>query len=176
MERIRFFLKPIAITAIWLWLFTAVGGAAPEEVAPSGGYLAGYETVDPRPTAVSWWSTLAYLFSLLLVFAIVVILAYFATRFVGGHFSVGTGDGGRILEQLPLSPKHSVCVVDLAGRVLVVGVAEHNVTLLTEINDKDEIERLRRQSAARSADGSSFNRQLGALTGVMQKIPPIFRK
>ena len=30
----------------------------------AGGYLEGYEDVDPRPTAVSWWSTLAYMLSL----------------------------------------------------------------------------------------------------------------
>jgi flagellar protein FliO/FliZ len=38
-------------------------------LAAEGGYLSGYTEPDPRPTGVSWWSTLAYLLSLLAVFA-----------------------------------------------------------------------------------------------------------
>lgn len=174
----KFWFAPglVLVLGFWLGLASDVAWAAPEEAASAGGYLSGYTVADPRPTAVSWWSTLAYLFSLFLVFAVVVVMAYFATRFVSGHFTLGNADGGKILDQLALSPKHSVCVVDMAGRVLVVGIADHNVSLLTEITDEAEIDRLRRQSLTRPLDGSAFNRQLGALTGLMQKIPPIFRK
>lgn len=54
------------------------------EEAAKGGYLSGYENTDPRPSPVSWWSTIAYLVSLFAVFAFVVGLAYFAARFLGG--------------------------------------------------------------------------------------------
>ncbi len=47
-----------------------------------GGYLSGYEEVEPKPTAVSWWSTLAYLLSLVAVFAVVVVMAYFTAKFI----------------------------------------------------------------------------------------------
>ena len=38
------------------------------DAASSSGYLSGYENPDPRPSPVSWWSTLAYLLSLLVIF------------------------------------------------------------------------------------------------------------
>ena len=56
-EKIKFYL-PAALVLFSLIYF---GDSAAEA---AGGYLEGYEEVDPRPTGVSWWSTLAYLVSL----------------------------------------------------------------------------------------------------------------
>ena len=101
--------------------------------AEAVGYLSGYEEVQPQPTAVSWWSTLAYLLSLVAVFAVVVVMAYFTAKFIGSRFNarMATG-GGRILENLPLAPNRSVCIVEIAGRVFLLGVGE-NVSLLATI-------------------------------------------
>ena len=80
---------------------------------PAGGYLSGYSEVDPRPSASSWWATLAYLLSLFAVFAFVVLLAYLASRFLSGRFAAtGSGQNGQILSHLPLGPNRSVCVVE----------------------------------------------------------------
>lgn len=158
-----FFFVLIFSTAVW---------AAPE----SGGYLAGYENADPQPTSFSWWSTVAYLVSLLAIFVFVAVMAYVAARFLGGRFSqeLGAG-GGRILSHLALGPKMSVCVVEMAGRVFMLGVTEHNISLLAEIDDAEEIERLNRQKLAGGFDSAMFSQQFGALSGLVQKIPPLFR-
>ena len=55
-DNIKLYL-PIALVLCCLIYF---GGS---EAEAAGGYLEGYEEVDPRPTGVSWWSTLAYLLS-----------------------------------------------------------------------------------------------------------------
>ena len=166
-----------------LLLLPAIGLAAPdmgqaaEEAASSGGYLAGYEDVDPRPTTVSWWSTLAYLVSLFAVFGFVVVMAYFAARFLGGKFAQHiTGNGGRILEHLPLGPNRSVCAVEIADRVFLLGVTEHSITLLSEITDPEEVERLHRDNMVRPLDTVMFSREFGMLSDLAQKIPPILRK
>ena len=59
--------------AICFFVLPTVGLAA--DGGSSSGYLAGYENADPKPTAVSWWSTLAYLLSLLVIFAFVLAKA-----------------------------------------------------------------------------------------------------
>lgn len=152
-------------------------GQAAEEAASSGGYLAGYENADPRPTAVSWWSTLAYLVSLLAIFGFVVVMAYFAARFLGGKFAQHmTGSGGRILEHLPLGPNRSVCVVEMANRVFLLGVTEHSITLLSEITDPEEVERLHQSSMVRPLNTAMFSQEFGMLADLAQKIPPILRK
>ena len=81
-EKIKFYI-PIAFVLFCLIYFS---GSVAEAAR---GYLEGYEEVDPQPTGVSWWSTLAYLFSLFAVFAVVLVMAYFAARFIG-KFTVRT--------------------------------------------------------------------------------------
>ena len=145
------------------------------DAASSSGYLSGYENPDPRPSPVSWWSTLAYLLSLLVIFGFVVVMAYFVARFVGGHFGKSVSrHGGRLLVSLPLGPKSSAAVVEIAGRTFLLGVTEQNVSLLAEITDREEIEALERTSAALPErwEGSLFSSQLGALSDFVSR----FRK
>ena len=70
----------------------------------------------------------------------------------------------------------SVCLVEMADRVFLLGVTEHNITLLSEITDEEEIERLRRQSLTHAVDMGMFSQQFGALSEFVQKVPPLFRK
>ena len=138
------------------------------------GYLAGYEEADPRPSAVSWWSTVAYVVSLFAVFAFVVILAYFAARAFGKNSMQRlAARGGQIYLQLSLGPNRSLCVVELFGRVFVLGVTDANIHLITEIDDSETLEEIR---AAGPAEGGVFQEQFGSLSDFVQKIPPLFRK
>ena len=157
----------------WLLLFLCMGdvSAAGET---GGGYLAGYEEADPRPSAVSWWSTVAYVVSLFAVFAFVVILAYFAARTFGKNSMQRlAARGGQIYLQLPLGPNRSVCVVELFGRVFVLGVTDANIHLITEIDDPETVDEIR---SSAPAGGGVFQEQFGSLSDFVQKIPPLFRK
>ncbi len=174
MERKRIFLTCFVGILI---LFVMADPALAADEAAKGGYLAGYENSDPRPTSISWWSTIAYLVSLFAIFVFVVGLAYFAARFLGGKFAQQKlGYGGRILSHLPLGPNRSVCVIEMSGRVFMLGVTEHSITLLTEINDPDEIDRLHREDLAFGKMPDMFSQQFGTLAGLVQKVPPLFRK
>ena len=159
-------------------LFVAVDPvSAAEQTAVGGGYLAGYENTDPQPTAISWWSTAAYLVSLFAIFAFVVGMAYFAARYLGGHFAQQrTGAGGQILAHLPLGPNRSVCVVQMAGKCFLLGVTEQNITLLSELDDQEMIARLQREQEEHPISGDMFSKQFGALGDLVQKIPPRIRQ
>lgn len=166
-EKLKFYI-PVAFVLFCLIYFCGSVAAAP------GGYLEGYEEADPRPTGVSWWSTLAYLFSLFAVFGVVLVMAYFAARFIGGRFNAArmSASGGRVLENLPLGPNRSVCTVEIAGRVFLLGVTDHNINLLGEITDKNLIEHLHTQSVA---TGDMFSQEFGTLSNLVRKIP-LFKK
>ena len=156
-----------------LLLFACMGdvSAAGET---GGGYLAGYEEADPRPSAVSWWSTVAYVVSLFAVFAFVVILAYLVARAFGkSSMRTLAARGGQVYLQLPLGPNRSVCVVELFGRVFVLGVTDANIRLITEIDDPETLEEIR---SAAPMEGGVFSEQFGSLSDFVQKIPPLFRK
>jgi len=174
MER-KYILLTCAV-GILVTLFLMDPALAAEEAA-KGGYLSGYENTDPKPSSISWWSTIAYLVSLFAIFIFVVGLAYFAARFLGGHFAQQKmGYGGKILSHLPLGPNRSVCIMEMAGRVFMLGVTEHSITLLTEITDMDEIDRLHREEQKGLKVPEMFSQQFGALSEFVQKVPPIFRK
>jgi flagellar protein FliO/FliZ len=166
-DKIKLYL-PIALV---LFCLIYLGGSTAEA---AGGYLEDYEEVDPRPTAVSWWSTLAYLVSLFAVFAVVLVMAYFAARLIGGKFNAArmSASGGRVLENLPLGPNRSVCTVEMGGRVFLLGVTDHNINLLGEITDKNLIEHLHTQAVA---TGDMFSQEFGTLSDLVRKIP-LFKK
>ncbi|MDY4696596.1 FliO/MopB family protein [Selenomonas montiformis] len=167
----------LTVVAGGLLLLLMVDPALAADTAASGGYLAGYENADPRPSSISWWSTIAYLVSLFAIFAFVVGLAYFAARFLGGHFArQKMGYGGAILSHLPLGPNRSVCAVEMAGRVFLLGVTEHSITLLSEITDPEEIDRLRREGRSGPPVPEMFSQQFGTLSELVRKVPPLFRK
>lgn len=137
--------------------------------AQAAGYLSGYEEVEPMTTGVSWWSTLAYVISLIAVFAIVLVMAYVFARLVGGKINARmSGQTGKVLENLPLGPNRSVCIVEMAGRVFLLGITDSSINLLTEITDEEEIERLRTE--ARSLSEDVFRQEFGALSSIMDRI------
>lgn len=166
----------IAGLAILLWsAMPSLSLAADASGAGSGGYLAGYENTDPKPSQMSWWSTLAYLISLFAVFAFVIVMAYFASKFLSGKFGKSMNNGGgTILEHLPLGPNRSVCVVELAGHVLMLGVTEHQITLLGEISDEGEIEILHRKAVA-GQPFDDFTNQMGLIGQFAKRVPSLFK-
>mgnify|MGYP002754392498 FL=1 len=167
----RIFSLSLLFGCILVVLCTGDASAAGET---GGGYLAGYEEADPRPSAVSWWSTVAYVVSLFAVFAFVVILAYFVARTFGkSSMRTLAARGGQVYLQLPLGPNRSVCVVELFGRVFVLGVTDANIRLITEIDDPETVEEIR---TAAPTEGGVFHDQFGSLSDFVQKIPPLFRK
>ena len=54
-------------------------------------------------------------------------------------------------------------------------MTEHSITLLTEITDSEEIERLHRNSLAVSGDMNIFSSQMGTLEQLAKRIPTLFR-
>ena len=167
----RIFSLSLLLGCILVVLCTGDASAAGET---GGGYLAGYEEADPRPSAVSWWSTVAYVVSLFAVFAFVVILAYFVARTFGkSSMRTLAARGGQVYLQLPLGPNRSVCVVELFGRIFVLGVTDTNIRLITEIDDPETVEEIRSMAPA---EGGVFQEQFGSLSDFVQKIPPLFRK
>ncbi len=65
-----------------------------------------------------------------LVGGFVIFKRYGAQRLKAG----GGRQGLRLVDRLALGPKHAVCLINVAGRYLVVGVAEREMNLLTELD------------------------------------------
>jgi flagellar biosynthetic protein FliO len=147
----------------------------PVLAAGQGGDYLTYQ--EPQPAGSSWLSTIAYLITLLVTFAVVIGLAYFASRFLGqkiGRYN-GTGDN-RVLVSLPLGQNCGVFVVEVAGKFLILGVTDHNVSFLQEIIDPATIEKLKNTAAPVPASqfDTVFKRQLASLQQMSHKFPGVF--
>lgn len=162
----------IVLITIVLLLLTGQVLAAAE----TGEYL---KYQEPQPTASSWLATSSYIISLLLTFLVVLGLAYYTSKFLAHRMTRAGGFGGKVYSTLSLGPNRAVYVVEIAGKFMILGVTEHNITLLNEITSLTEIEQLKAlQPAANSIPpeqfGSIFCRQIVSLKQMQNKFPLVF--
>ena len=72
-----------------------------------------------------------------------IIVALGLSWFIQKKSGFGSNDFGKTLGIIPLDGKHYLYIVDVMGRMLVLGVTDSNINLLTEITDKDTIDAFR---------------------------------
>lgn len=123
----------------------AAAGNAGVDTEKAEGIPAGnYTDEDFRPQVEE--ESAAWMFiKMLLVLGIFAGGFYYFYRFVtrraGG--SVFGGEAIKVLSAVPLGQNKFLQVVDLAGKVLVIGVSDSAISLITEITEKDQIDRIR---------------------------------
>ncbi|WP_378951845.1 flagellar biosynthetic protein FliO [Pelosinus sp. sgz500959] len=142
---------------------------------PTGEYL---QYQESKPGAYSsGLSTLAYVFSLLVTFAIVIGLAYFASRFLGEKMGSKLAMGNqKIIATLPMGANRAIYVVEIAGKFLIVGVTDHSINVLQEITDPVEIEKMQAEKvlSPEIPFDKVFQRQLASLQRLSPKFPNVF--
>lgn len=70
---------------------------------------------------------------------------YYFYRFITKKSGIGLfgGEAIKVLSVVPLGQNKFLQVVDLAGKILVVGVSDSAISLISEITEKDQIDRIR---------------------------------
>lgn len=167
--------KSILIGLLLIAAFASLLHITPVLAAGQSGEYLNYQ--EPKPAGTSWLSTIAYLFTLLVTFAVVIGLAYFTSRFLGNRVGRLTASSdNRVIVTLPLGPNRSVQVVEIGGKMLVLGVTDHNITLLQEITDSDQIEKLRTTQAVvpNNQFDVVFQKHLASLQQMSHKFPGVF--
>jgi flagellar protein FliO/FliZ len=81
------------------------------------------------------------LLALALVLALMGGLWWLARRFLP-HQAGGPSGGMRVLGRLPLGPRKGLVLVEVAGRVLVLGMSEQGLNLLATLDDPKDIQGL----------------------------------
>lgn len=73
----------------------------------------------------------------LLVLAAVCVAAFVIVRWVGRWMTTGRARGAHLLDvvaRLPLEPRRSLYVVEVAGKTLLVGTSEMGLSVLSELD------------------------------------------
>ncbi len=117
------------------------------------GKKAEEKPADLPETKAGFLGTAAELFFyLILIVALVVGLLIFLKKIIPGGHRIFDSPGIEIIGKSNLTPKQAIYLARLGRRVLVLGVAEDSVSLLTEIRDADEISDLRAISVQGKSD------------------------
>lgn len=133
---------------------------------------------EPEPPATSVFTTVVYVFFLIIVFLIVLGLAYFASRILGQRLGRGGPDaGGKIFATIPLGPKNSIHVIEVAGKVLIIGATEQNISFLQEVTDVEEIAKLQKAQIEQNQPlnfSQIFQSQMFSLNEMSNKFSTVF--
>lgn len=148
--------------------------ATPDQASAGGDFL-DYKSPKFEEQSVGWLTIKAIFVVLLLGGG-----CYFLFRFVtkkSGLQRFG-GEALRSVAVIPIGQSKYIQVVELAGRLLVLGVTDHAINNLLEITDRDEIERIKLLSSRSTPvmEGGFqeyFKNQLAAL---FQKGKPVGKK
>jgi flagellar protein FliO/FliZ len=116
-------------------------------------------------------SILKMLSALALVLGLMVVAMYFLKKFMnrtGG--GIETDEFVKIISTRYLGPKNSIVILDVLGHVIVVGISSQQISMLTEIDDRESLDRLktmrgrRMQSPALMDQLTLYKRKLKALS------------
>lgn len=114
------------------------------ERAPGEGF--GEEDFRPKveDESMGW-----LMFRMIFVLGLLAAGFYMFVRFIQQKSGIQISGQNviQVLSVSPLGPGKTLHVVDMAGKVFLLGVSENNINLLTEIKDKDEIDRIRLMSS-----------------------------
>ena len=152
-------------------------GRAQEKGETEGIPTKEYKDDDFKPS-VEEESFLWMFIKLILVLGLFAGGFYYFYRFVTKKTGVSIfgGDAIRVLSVVPLGQNKYLNIVDLAGKVVVIGVSDNNINLITEITEKDQIDRIRilsNRTPPAQRGGGGFHdyiiRQIGKIFGRMQE-------
>ena len=91
-----------------------------------------------------FWSFVKMLTTLAIVIAIMIgVMVLLKKYFYRSPASVGGNAMIHPLCSYPLGPKNSILLVEILGQVLLLGVSDHQMSLLTTITDPGSLERLK---------------------------------
>jgi flagellar biogenesis protein FliO len=171
------FQKIISFIFICLFLVCCAGGAVAQEEDPalSSEYLTdALKAEQSGGTKISdiklpniFEVIIRFLFALLILIGCIFIVSFFYSRFFNARFSLKQNTLINVIEHRFLDAKRAVYLIDVAGKMLVVGSSTEGMNLLSEITDKEQIETIHELAALktnqyRSAD---FSKVLSGVAG-----------
>jgi len=100
---------------------------------------------------------------LFILLALILVALYLVKRFwPGGAGLSGSNQWLKVIATAPLAPKKMISLVEIAGEVVVLGLTEHHITMLTKVAHEDVIHRIKNYQG-KGIHNSPFYEQLKSL-------------
>lgn len=105
------------------------------------------------PQKVDTPSVFSLLVRLVISLIVIAILAYLVIKFLRKNMQArNDGDSISILDQVALGLNKGIFITEIGNKVYVLGVTDHNINLVTEINDPNVIADMRNKAAERQME------------------------
>ncbi len=134
----RVFLLGALFFVFCLFMAPELCWAVPGEATPGAVIVSEYENpVSNRPSL--FMDFVKLVFSLV----IVILLAYILVRVLGKKIKrIQQGDHIEIIDSMPLGVNRGIHIIYAANKYLIVGITEHSINLLGEVEDEEQLEEL----------------------------------
>jgi flagellar biosynthetic protein FliO len=132
---------------------------APGEGQPEGAPDYDYTAPDFGESRVSYSFLVLRTLAVLAILVIVVYLV-FRVFLRNRHKIVAGTDVIKVLATYPLAGNKSLQIVEVAGKVLILGITDSNINLITTLEDKETIDRIKLERSKETKGIASFRDQL----------------
>lgn len=136
----------------------------------AGDFLNYKDPTIPEPPSLlaSGWKMF---YTLAMVLALMFFIFHVFKKVVLKNSVLGGNDKlVKVLSTGFLGPKKTIALVEVAGEVLVLGISDDNISLLTQIHDDERIEKIK--SARASGIGQIWNRAEGEAKASKPEVAP----
>ncbi len=108
---------------------------------------------------VDFFSSLVTMVSALaVVLGIMIAAMYFLKKFIkGGGAGIDDGKFIKIISTRYIGPKCSIMLMDVLSNIIVVGIANNQITMLTTISDPKSLEHLKEVEIGKKGPVSVFD-------------------
>jgi len=110
-------------------------------------------------------SGLRMLTTLSLVLGLIFLLFFGFKKYVLKNTPFGAGKLVQVLSTSFLAPKKNIALVEVAGEILVLGISDHNISLLTTIREHGRIEEIKNEHGGNAEGADSKQRIPGGTAG-----------
>lgn len=115
---------------------------------------------DLYTSAIKTFSALA------LILAVILICFYLVKRFwPRGTGLLNTDRLINVITTSPIAPKKMISVVEVGDEILVLGLTDSHITMLTKITEEHAIHRLKTNRGKKNMSSSPFYKQVKGLIG-----------
>jgi flagellar biosynthetic protein FliO len=137
---------------------------APGEAAPTEAPDYEYEDPEFNDNRVSYP---LMILRTIAVMGVIIIGVYFLFRFLikNKRKLITDSEVIKVLATYPLAANRIIQVVDVGGQVLVLGVSDSSINLITELQDQEVIDRIRLASSKEKSGTGSFKDTFIGLLG-----------
>ena len=101
-----------------------------------------------------------------LIFAVMYILKKFVVKDYGSAYGRKNSSDFKIVGQIMLQPKKYIYIIKFFDRLLIVGMTDNSLNLLSEITDKDTLKNIEGSFTSEKGNNKSFLEHLKNNLGI----------